>query len=53
MRIAHIVIFFRPLNEECSLKTIDLSKIRGIENKILYINFLYDHRNYRKTDTDQ
>jgi len=45
--------FLQKINEECSLKTIDLSKIRGIENKILYINFLYDHRNYRKTDTEQ
>jgi len=36
--------FLQKVNEECSLKNIDLSKIRGIENKILYINFLYDHR---------
>ena len=45
--------FLQKINEECSLKTIDLSKIRGIENKILYINFLYDHRNYRKTELVQ
>ena len=38
--------FLQKVNEECSLKNIDLSKIRGIENKILYINFLYDQRNY-------
>ncbi|TES96205.1 MAG: hypothetical protein E3J90_08490 [Promethearchaeota archaeon] len=38
--------FIQKVNEECSLKNIDLSKIRGIENKILYINFLDDHRNY-------
>ncbi|MHA1319046.1 MAG: hypothetical protein ACTSQ1_04445 [Promethearchaeota archaeon] len=38
--------FLHKVNEECSLKSIDLSKIRGIENKILYINFLYDHKNY-------
>ncbi len=38
--------FLQKINEECSLKTIDLSKIRGIENKILYINFLSDHRTY-------
>ena len=38
--------FIQKVNEECSLKNIDLSKIRGIENKILYINFLYDHKNY-------
>jgi len=38
--------FLQKVNEECSLKNIDLSKVRGIENKILYINFLYDHRNY-------
>ena len=38
--------FLQKVNEECTLKNIDLSKIRGIENKILYINFLYDHRNY-------
>ncbi len=38
--------FLQKVNEECSLKNIDLSKIRGIENKILYINFLHDHRNY-------
>ena len=36
--------FLQKVNEECSLKNIDLSKIRGIENKILYVNFLYDHR---------
>ncbi len=44
--------FLQKVNEECSLKNIDLSKIRGIENKILYINFLYDQRNYRKTDSE-
>jgi tRNA pseudouridine-54 N-methylase len=38
--------FLQKVNEECSLKSIDLSKLRGIENKILYINFLYDRRNY-------
>ncbi len=38
--------FLQKINEECSLKTIDLSKIRGIENKILYLNFLFDHRTY-------
>lgn len=37
--------FLHKVNEECSLKNIDLSKIRGIENKILYINFLDDHKN--------
>jgi len=37
--------FLHKVNEECSLKNIDLTKISGIENKILYINFLYDHRN--------
>lgn len=44
--------FLQKVNEECSLKSIDLSKIRGIENKILYINFLNDQRNYRKTDSE-
>ena len=44
--------FLQKVNEECSLKSIDLSEIRGIENKILYINFLYDHKNYRKTDSE-
>ena len=38
--------FLQKVNEECRLKNIDLSKIRGIENKILYINFLFDHRTY-------
>ena len=42
--------FLHKVNEECSLKNIDLSKISGIENKILYINFLDDHNNYKKTD---
>ena len=37
--------FLHKVNEECSLKSIDLTKISGIENKVLYINFLYDHRN--------
>jgi len=37
--------FLHKVNEECSLKNIDLTKISGIENKVLYINFLYDHRN--------
>ena len=38
--------FLQKVNEECRLKIIDLSKIRGIENKILYINFLHDRKNY-------
>lgn len=37
--------FLQKVNEECSLKNIDLTKISGIENKVLYLNFLYDHRN--------
>ena len=45
--------FLQKVNDEYSFKNIDLSKIRGIENKILYINFLYDNKNYRKTDTDR
>ena len=40
--------FIQKVNEECSLKNIDLSKIRGIENKILYINFLYDQQKLLK-----
>ena len=44
--------FLQKVNEEGRLKNIDLSKIRGIENKILYINFLHDHKNYRKTNID-
>jgi len=40
--------FIQKVNEECSLKNIDLSKIRGIENKILYINFLFDQQKLLK-----
>jgi len=42
--------FLQKVNEECSLKNIDLPKMSGIENKILYINFIDDHKNYKKMD---
>jgi len=36
--------FLRIINKKCKLKYTDLSAIKGIENKILYVNFLIDQK---------
>ena len=36
--------FLKKINENYRLKYANLSKIEGIENKILYINFLIDQK---------
>ncbi len=42
--------FLRIINEKCKLKYTDISAIKGIENKILYVNFLIDQK--ESTDID-
>ena len=42
--------FLGIINEKCKLKYTDLSAIKGIENKILYVNFLIDQKD--NTDID-